>query len=325
MTLSLAPSLEEQVHELFLSEISEEKRTQIFAKIVEEPMTAHTLVSIARVIREKMIPVRLSGSPIDTCGTGGSQKSRINTSTIASFIVTASGGKVAKHGNRAMSGTCGSFDLLEGLGINICLDGNVAKAVYDELGLVFLCAPLYHPSMALIAHLRKAHGKPTIFNLVGPLCNPSVVTKQIIGVPTAEKQNLLSDALRELGGTSAMIIRGDDGLDEVTLSGSSMIRHVPGNHTTMFHPAELNLSTCAPAELTGGTIEENVAIARNILSGKETGARRDLVLINAGFALQLSLGIEDLKTAFALASDTLASGKAYQLLQKYLQASHDLA
>lgn len=324
MTLPLVQSMDERIPELLSAETSKERRTQIFASLVEEPMTARTLVSIARSIREKMIPVQLSGSPIDTCGTGGSQKSRINTSTIVAFIVAAAGGKVAKHGNRAMSGTCGSFDLLEGLGINIRLDAKTAEAIFSELGLVFLYAPLFHPSMALIAPLRKAYGNPTIFNLVGPLCNPASVNKQIIGTPTKEKQDLLTEALMELGGETAMIINGDDGLDEISLCGSSMIRHVLGNHTTIFHPKELGFSTSRPEELTGGTIEENVAIAENILSGKEKGARRDLVLVNTAFALQLSLGIDNLTTAFRLASETLASGQAYKLLQKYLQASHDI-
>lgn len=325
MTLKRHPSIDEHIRELLSEETSDKRRAEIFTDIQQTPMTPHTIVETARVVRDMMIPLALKGSPIDTCGTGGSQKQRINTSTIVAFIVGATGGKVAKHGNRAISGSCGSFDLLEGLGINILLHTKSARAVYDELGIVFLYAPLFHPSLKRIGSLRKTYRKPTIFNLIGPLCNPASIKKHIIGTPTKSKQDLLSSALMTLGAETAVIISGNDGLDEVTLSGFSQISYIPGNHTRVFHPRELGLNPCTPEELLGGSIEDNVAIARNILSGKDTSPRRDLVLINASFALQVSLGIEDLNVAFHLASDTLASGKAYELMKRYLEASHDLA
>lgn len=325
MTSCLPPSMDDAMRELLSAETTSERRSLLFDAIVAEPVTTCALASAVRVVREYMIPVTVPDSPIDTCGTGGSKKSRINTSTIAAFVVAAAEGKVAKHGNRAMSGTCGAFDLLEGLGIHIHLGATEAQSIYKELGVTFLYAPLFHPSMALIAPHRKAYGKATIFNLVGPLCNPASVTQQIIGTPSGEKQDLLANVLEERGGETAMIVCGDDGLDEVTLAGTSTIRHIPGNHTTTFHPTELGIPVRTSEELMGGSIDDNVSIATDILRGKEKGARRDLVLVNAAFALQLSRGIEHLATAFSLAAETIATGKAYRLMQKYLEASHDLA
>jgi len=274
-----------------------------------------------------MVPVSLSPDAIDTCGTGGSGKKTINTSTLAAFIVAAMGGKVAKHGNRSASGNCGSFDLLEHLGARINLSPKEEKDVFDELGIVFLLAPLHHPAMRFVAPLRKAYGKKTLFNYLGPLSNPAGVKRQLIGNGNHEAALLFVQSLQQDGGDKyALIVTGDDGLDEVTVTAPTTVRTVQGDviSETRFSPEQLSLPFYAEKDIGGGAAAENAAIFLDLAKGQGDDAKKTLVLVNAAHALLLTDRFPSLPEAYATAKEILASGKVLALIERYCRLTNDV-
>ncbi|MFH0851976.1 MAG: anthranilate phosphoribosyltransferase [Candidatus Peregrinibacteria bacterium] len=312
---------------LLISEtITDEERSSAFQTLVLQPITAQALSEARSAMRERMVPVSLSADAIDTCGTGGSGKKTINTSTLAAFIVAAAGGKVAKHGNRSASGNCGSFDLLEHLGAKITLSPLEEKQVFDELGIVFLFAPLHHPAMKFVGPLRKAHGKKTIFNYLGPLSNPAGVKRQLIGNGNHEAAMLFVQSLQQDGDKHALIVTGDDGLDEVTVTAPTTVRTVKGHSVTetRFSPVDLGLPLFAENVIEGGTAAENAAIFLDLAKGQGDDARKALVLVNAAHALLLTDRFPSITEAYGAAKETLASGKVRSLVERYCRLTNSL-
>ncbi|MDD5751205.1 MAG: anthranilate phosphoribosyltransferase [Candidatus Peribacteraceae bacterium] len=312
---------------LLISEtIDEQERSAAFQKLVSQPITPQALSEARRAMRERMIPVSLSKDAIDTCGTGGSGKKTINTSTLAAFIVAVAGGKIAKHGNRSASGNCGSFDLLEYLGARINLLPKEEKKVFDELGIVFLFAPLHHPAMRFVGPLRKAHGKKTLFNYLGPLSNPAGVKRQLIGNGNHEAAMLFVQSLQQDGDRHAMIVTGDDGLDEVSVTAPTTIRTVKEAEIseTRFSPEQLNLPFYAEKDIEGGTAAENAAIFLDLAKGQGDDARKALVLVNAAHALRLTDRFSSLAEAYATAKEILASGKVLALIEQYCRLTNSV-
>lgn len=314
-----------QVAEILSGKIETEKIVIRFEEWERRDLSPEDLATAARAMREAMVRVTLPGTPIDTCGTGGSGKPRINTSTIAAFIVAASGAKVAKHGNKAASGRCGSFDLLEALGTRIDLTPDQERKVYDALGIVFLFAPTHHPAMRHAAEARRRYGKKTLFNLLGPLCNPTGMRRQIIGTGRASDAKLVAEALEILGMERALVVTGEDGLDEVTVCASTLICTVPSGEQVNFHPHSIGLKVCSSKDIEGGDPKTNLAIARDLMAGKGSEAHRNLVLMNAAHALLLTDLAHDVKEAYELARQALDSGAVGKLLNQYIQATDDLA
>lgn len=288
------------------------------------PFTAADLASAAQAMRAAMLPVDLGSGAIDTCGTGGSGKQRINTSTLVAFIVAAAGGKVAKHGNRAAGGRCGSFDLLEGLGAKIDLTPKQEQKIFRELGIAFLFAQIHHPAMKHVASARKTFGKPTIFNLLGPLSNPADVRRQLLGTPLKANAQLLRDALKLLGTEEAWIVTGDDGLDEVTLTGSTTILKSDGGEER-FSPTDIRLRFVNEVEIRGGNAKDNLHIVRDLAAGRGTEAHRNLVIVNAAHALMLANIALTVQAGAVIASDLLRSGTVRTLIDRYVEASNDLS
>ena len=312
------------IEAMLAGSISENEILDLFGKWSSAPLTAEDLAEAALAMRKAMIPVDLGLQAIDTCGTGGSGKQRINTSTLVAFIVAAAGGKVAKHGNRAAGGRCGSFDLLEGLGAKIELTTAQEQKIFQELGIAFLFARLHHPAMRHVASARKAFGKPTIFNLLGPICNPANVRRQLLGTPFKANAKLLSEALKILGTEESWIVTGDDGLDEVTLGGSTTILTAEGDERR-FSPTDIRLPFARGREMVGGTCEENLAIFRDIAARKGTEAHRNLVIVNAAHALVLAKVALTVQAGAVIASDILRSGAVGELISRYVEASNDLS
>ncbi len=304
--------------------IKDDEMLDLFNKWSSVPFTAADLASAAQAMRAMMLPVDLGSSAIDTCGTGGSRKQRINTSTLVAFIVAAAGGKVAKHGNRAAGGRCGSFDLLEGLGATINLKPEQEQKIFKELGIVFLFAQIHHPAMKHVASARKAFGKPTIFNLLGPLSNPANVRRQILGTPSKANAQLLRDALKLLGTEESWIVTGDDALDEITITGSSTILKSDGGEER-FSPLDLRLPLVNEVEIRGGTAADNLQIVRELATGKGTAAHRNLVIVNAAHALMLANIALTVQAGAVIASDILRSGSVRTLIDRYVEASNDLS
>ncbi len=269
-------------------------------------------------------PVQLSiTDAIDVCGTGGSGLSRINTSTISSFLLASLGVPVAKHGNKAASGRFGSFDLLESLGIHFSENPVVLESMYRDTNLVFLFARLFHPIMKHFAPVRQQIGKPTFFNILGPLLSPVDVTQQVIGTAFEDKMVTMAEVCKMIGKERVYIVRGEDGLDEVSLTGRTEI--VEMNHGSIdryfIAPEDFGVQTCTFQDIEGGDAAFNTKIVWDILDGKCSSRHRDLVLVNTALTLKMTDRVQTLKEGMEMAANSIESGKAAELLQRIIWLS----
>jgi anthranilate phosphoribosyltransferase len=264
----------------------------------------------------------LAARAVDTCGTGGDGAGTINVSTIAALVVAAAGVPVVKHGNRAASSLSGSADLLEAWGVAIDLGPDAAAAVLDEVGATFLFARRYHPAMRHVAPVRSALGMRTVFNLLGPLSNPAGVRRQVVGVPDVRTGELVSGTLARLGHTHALVVHGDDGLDELTTTTTSRVWEVRDGDVTEWtlDPATLGIPLASPEDLRGGDVERNRALADAIVGG-EQGPRADLVALNAAAALVVADEADDLGAGLEVARTLLATGAARDVLDRWVRVS----
>ncbi len=262
----------------------------------------------------------------DCCGTGGDNSHSFNISTAASFVIAASGVPVAKHGNRAMSSSCGSADLLEAAGVRLELEPEHAARLLDELGYCFLFAPSYHPAMKNVAAVRKELGFRTIFNMLGPLLNPAKATHQLIGTATRQTAELLASAAQHLPETKVVTVHNSHGFDEILPTGTNH-RYQWLDADLFADPIELPLALqngYQPADLRGGDRETNLAILDQVLSNKDS-AYKVATLLNAGFALVIAGKAVDLEEGAEIAAETLRTGKAKRLLSEYAAASRGIA
>lgn len=284
------------------------------------------IAGFVRAMLDAAVPIELAGPLVDTCGTGGDGAGTFNVSTIAALVVAAAGIPVAKHGNRAASGRCGSADLLEAWGVAIELPPAAVARTVEELGIGFLYARTFHPAMRFVAPVRAQLGVRTVFNVLGPLSNPAGAQHQVVGVADVRLAPVMADALATLGKRHALVFRGDDGLDEVTTTGPSHVWEVRDGAVTDWRldPADLGIARASLADLTGGGIEENVAIADAILGGAE-GPPADLVAINAAAALYAADAVPDLAEGLTRARTVLADGSALDLRDRWVARSRELA
>lgn len=280
--------------------------------------TAAELAGLARGMRGAMVAVEAAPEAVDSCGTGGDGSGTFNISTAAAFVAAGAGAVVAKHGNRSVSSRCGSADVFEALGVAIALPPERAAELLREVGLAFLFAPNFHPAMRHAAPVRRELGVRTVFNLLGPLCNPAGVKRQVVGVFSPAAQELVAGALARLGAVHALVVHGCDGLDEITLTGPTHVIEVkPGNLSRWeLDPATLGLARCEPAELAGGDAAANAAVVRDLLDGKITDARREIVLLNAAAVVYVAGRAPDLARGLELARTSLASGQAREKLER---------
>jgi anthranilate phosphoribosyltransferase len=288
--------------------------------------SAGEIAGFVRAMLAEAVPIELTGPLVDTCGTGGDGAGTFNVSTVAALVVAAAGVRVAKHGNRAASGRCGSADLLEAWGVAIDLPpAGVARTV-DELGIGFLYARTFHPAMRFVAPVRAQLGVRTVFNVLGPLSNPAGAEHQVVGVADARLAPVMAEALAALGKRHALVFRGEDGLDEVTTTGPSQVWEVRDGAVTQWQldPAELGIPRVTLADLAGGGIAENVAIADAILAGAG-GAPSDLVAVNAAAALYAADAVPDLAGGLARARAVLEDGSARDLRDRWVARTRQLA
>ncbi len=288
--------------------------------------TAAEIAGLVRAMLEHAEQIELDGILVDTCGTGGDQAGTFNISTVAALVVAAAGVPVAKHGNRAASGKCGSADLLEAWGVVIDLPPEQARRSIDELGIGFLFARTFHPAMRHVGPVRAELGVPTVFNVLGPLTNPAGVERQVVGVADEAMAPLVAEALLRLGRKHAIVVRGEDGLDELTTTGPSRLWEIRDGRVSesLFDPASLGLERARLEDLQGGEVADNVAVADAVLDG-ETGPRADVVALNSAAALYVADAVEDLASGLELARETLASGAAKQLRDRWVALSRELA
>ena len=275
---------------------------------------ARTMLSLAEAV-DAPAPV------VDTCGTGGDRSGTFNISTIAAIVVAGAGVPVAKHGNRAASSHCGSADLLEALGVKIDLDGAGVERCLADAGIGFMFAPMFHPAMAHAAPVRRELRVPTVFNFLGPLTNPARPFAQVVGVSDERMLPLMAEVLARRG-IRAKLFRGEDGVDELTTTGLSTVYDVREGAVRETHldPSTLGLARSTAADLRGGDAADAAAIARAVLDG-EAGPRRDVVVLNAGAALEVAGAADTLQDGMALAATAIDDGRASSALDRWVAAS----
>lgn len=292
--------------------------------------TADEVAGAARALRSAMVTVRSSaGSPlVDTCGTGGGGVSTFNISTAAGFVVAGAGARVAKHGNRSYTSKCGSADVLEALGVDIGVAADRAAEMLDQIGMVFLFAPNFHPAMRHVGPTRKELGVATIMNLLGPLANPAGVTRQVIGVADRGRAPLMAEALLRLGSEHAMVVHGEVGMDEISTTGRTSIWEVKDGEVTTWtlDPGKFGLAWERVEDLAGGDPKQNAARIERLLDSGDTATRppadeaaRRAVVLNAAAGLLVSGLAESYAEATGIAAAALASGRAQSVLQRLVR------
>ena len=286
--------------------------------------TVEEIAGFARTMRSKALRVSISEPVVDTCGTGGDGKGTFNISTTAAFVVAACGLKVAKHGNRAMSSQCGSADVLEALGVKIDLNPEQVQKCLEKVGIGFMLAPVFHPSMKYAAAPRKEVGIRTVFNILGPLTNPAGARAQVLGVPEKSLTEKMATVLKMLDCQHALVVHGEDGLDEITITGKTFVSELKKGSIKNYEvtPEEFGLPRAKPDSLKGGTVKDNAELLRSILSGKK-GAQRDIVLMNAAAALLAGDKITTLGQGITLAEQAIDNGKALQKVEELISFSHN--
>jgi anthranilate synthase/phosphoribosyltransferase len=286
--------------------------------------TVEEITGSARAMRRSAVRVKPATPPeelVDTCGTGGDGSGTFNISTTAAFVVAGTGQKVAKHGNRAASSKCGCADVLAALGVNFDLTPEQVADAIDEVGIGFLFAVKHHPAMKYAIGPRRELGVRTIFNVLGPLTNPAGALSQLMGVYDEALTEPIAKVLGELGSRGAFVVHGHGGLDELTTTGPNRISRLKDGQivTEILDPIDLGFNRADPADLLGGTAEENAEITRSILSGQKDGARRDVVVLNAATALVAAGRANDLPGGIKLANESIDSGAALDVLNRFVE------
>ena len=283
------------------------------------------IAGAAIVMRDKSENINVSRTEtiVDTCGTGGDGANTFNISTAAAFVVAGCGLTVAKHGNKAVSSLSGSADVLRCLGVNIDADKLTVEKCLDEIGIGFLFAPMMHGAMKYAAGVRKELGFRTIFNLLGPLTNPAGANAQVIGIYDSSRLKQIASVLKLLGTRQAFVVHGSDGLDEITLTGTTNVCELVNGQVKEYtlEPENFELTACKAKDISGGTPEENANIIKNILSG-EQGPKSDIVLMNASAAICAGGIAENLKVAMHLARQSIDTGSAEKKLNDLCRLSH---
>ena len=280
--------------------------------------TAEEIAGAARAMRARMIPVTAPENAIDVCGTGGDGSHSLNVSTAVAIVVAACGVPVAKHGNRAASSMAGGADTLEALGLDLDRASETAEATLADLGIAFMFAQKHHPALARIAPIRKRLGRRTIFNLLGPLANPARVTRQLVGVPSPSLVPVYRDAMTQLGTERAMIVSGEEGLDEISISGISRFVSIGFDlGHDIIAPEGAGLPRHPYDAIRGGDAHFNAAALRDLLDGKH-GAYRDAVLLNAAAALIVAGEADDGEDGIEDAAEAIDKGLAKALLDCWI-------
>ncbi|OGW38158.1 MAG: anthranilate phosphoribosyltransferase [Nitrospirae bacterium RBG_13_39_12] len=287
--------------------------------------TVEEITGAAKIMREKATTIKAPEGVLDTCGTGGDMSHTFNISTTTAIVVAGAGVPVAKHGNRSVSSQSGSADLLEALGVKIDLSPeNVEKCLF-ETGFGFLFAPLFHPAMKYAIGPRREMGIRTVFNILGPITNPADAKRQILGVFANKLTEILAMVLGNLGAVDAVVVHGEDGLDEISISSRTRVSRFNNGKTENFYiePEDFGISRNKLEHILGGNKYDNAAITLSILNG-EKGPKRDIILMNSAVALMVAGKTEDFKTALNTATDAIDSGRASKKLEEVKRISNSL-
>jgi anthranilate phosphoribosyltransferase len=285
------------------------------------------IVGFARAMRRFAEKVEAPEGVVDTCGTGGDAKGTINISTAAAFVARGAGVVIAKHGNRAATSQAGSADVLEALGAEIGLGPEEVGRCIKEVGIGFMFARTHHPAMRYVVPVRAELPFRTVFNLLGPLTNPAGARRQLVGVFHGDYVRPVAEALRELGAQKALVVHGTDGLDEITVTATTFVAEVSDGTVSEYEisPEQLGLLRHAPDGLLGGDAHLNARVLRDVLSGEDRGAARDVILLNAGAAIYVSGRAKNIEEGVRLAEDSITNGAATKALESFVRTTRHLA
>ncbi len=304
---------------IFDGDAEAEEIATFLVEMADRGETAAEIAACATAMRARMVPVAAPEGAIDVCGTGGDAQHSLNISTAVAIVVAAAGVPVAKHGNRAASSKAGAADTLEALGLDLSIASATAERSLADLGIAFLFAQKHHPALAPLAPIRRAIGRRTIFNMVGPICNPASVKRQLIGVARPDFLPVYAESLELLGAEAALLVAGDEPLDELSIAGPSTMVRVGaiGPGTERITPADAGLTAYPLDALRGDDATYNAAALRGLLQG-EPGAYRDAVLLNAAAALMVAGRADTLREGVEEAGELLDNGLANTLLDCWI-------
>ena len=286
--------------------------------------TVEEITAFAKGMRKHGTKVPVEGDVLEIVGTGGDGANSINISTTASIIVAAAGYKVAKHGNRSVSSKSGAADCLEALGVKLDLEAEKNAEILKEANICFMFAQKYHKAMRFVGPVRKGLGIRTVFNILGPLANPASANVELLGVYSEDLVEPMAHVLAKLGVKRALVVYGQDKLDEISLSAPTTVMEVKDGTFTKYEvtPEQLGLTRCQKNDLVGGDGVQNAKIAESILKGECTDAKAEAVLLNAGAGIYLMNGASSIAEGIKVARETVASGKAYEKLQEFVKLTN---
>lgn len=315
-----------KAQEMILS--GEATQSQIACFLTALRMKGETLdeiTGLAMVLRDKANTISPKvDNYVDFVGTGGDCTYSFNISTTSAFVVAAAGVPVAKHGNRSISSKSGAGDVLEALGVNISADPDVVEKCVEEVGIGFMFAPHFNPAMKYVGPVRKEMGIRTVFNILGPLSNPSRAKAMVVGVYSPSLTEVIAGTMANLDVKRGFVVSGEDNMDEFTLTGSSTVSEIKDGKVKAYEitPEQFGLKRCKIEDLQGGDGTVNAQITKDILSGKERGAKREIVLLNAGAALYIGGKAESIEEGIRIAGETIDSGKAMETLEAMVKATN---
>ena len=307
---------------IFQDQFTEIQIAALLMRLSAKGESVSEVVGFVRGMRDYAVKLNhQQDSLVDTAGTGGDGSGTFNVSTAAAFVIAGAGVPVAKHGNRAISGRCGSADVLARLGVNVDAPKEILEDCLAKTGITFLFAPSFHPAMKKVGRVRQELGVRTIFNLLGPLLNPAGARRQIIGVYAPHLTNLLGEALQELDCEHALVFSGVDGLDEISLGAPTKVTELKNKtlKTSMISPETFGFSRQPVQEYSGGGVEENAEILHGLLALKRRDARRDIVLLNAAAGIYVAGVAGSITDGVALARESLESGAAFGKLSALIE------
>jgi len=281
------------------------------------------IASLAKVMREfaSRIEPKVEGTLVDVCGTGGDMLNTFNISTTSMFVVAGAGIPIAKHGNRALTSKSGSADVLEELGVNLNSNFDKIKESIEKVGIGFMFAPMHHSAMKHVMPVRKQLGFRTVFNILGPLTNPANARAQLMGVFDPELTETLANVFKLLGLDSAIVAHGDPGLDELSTLGKTKVSELKDGevNTYFIKPEEFGLSVAKENDIAGGSAKDNAKILTDILSGEDTGPKRDITLLNAASGILVGGMADNLTEGLEIAKESLDSGRAQKKLEEFVE------
>lgn len=314
------------MNEIMDGETSQVQTAAYLTALTMKGETIDEITGSAEGMRSHALQLKHDMDVLEIVGTGGDGSNSFNISTTASLVIAAGGVPVAKHGNRSVSSKSGAADVLENLGANVALDAKQNETILNQTGMCFMFAPVYHSSMKYAAPVRKEMGERTVFNILGPLSNPAAATMQLLGVYDKKLVEPLAKVLGNLGVTRGVAVCGSDGLDEITVTGETTVCEIRFGETKTYtiSPEQFGIKRCELSELIGGTPVENAQITREILTGKERGAKRNAVLLNAGMSLYLGIDGITLEEGVKMAADLIDSKKALAKLEEFVKVTKEV-